>query len=96
MSTSCQTGSQVIRAFSDVEKPFLFSDLSAFDIEKPCFFPDLAVKAAKSVKKSFQRQRRLGLAAGSISFIDTAAGGIATSLLIHHHVFRHFHKVNSL
>ena len=54
MSTSCQTDSRVIRAFSDVEKPFLFSDLSAFDIEKPCLFPDLAVKAAKSEnKKSF-------------------------------------------
>ena len=28
MSTSCQPGSRVIRAFSDVEKPFLFSDLA--------------------------------------------------------------------
>ena len=27
MSASCQPGSRVIRAFSDVEKPFLFSDL---------------------------------------------------------------------
>ena len=51
MSTSCQPGSRVIRAFSDGEKPLLF--------------PDLAVKAAKSEnKKGFQRQRRLGLAAG--------------------------------
>ena len=37
MSTSCQPGSRVIRAFSDVEMPFLFSDL--------------AVKAAKSENK---------------------------------------------
>ena len=34
MSTSCQQGSRAFRTFSDVEKPFLFSDL--------------AVKAAKS------------------------------------------------
>ena len=37
MSTSCQPGSRVIRAFSDVEKPFLFSVL--------------VVKAAKSENK---------------------------------------------
>ena len=37
MSTSCQQGGQVIRSFSDVEKPFLFSDL--------------AVEAAKSKNK---------------------------------------------
>ena len=37
MSTSCQPGSRVVRAFSDVEKPFLFSDL--------------AVKAPKSENK---------------------------------------------
>ena len=37
MSTSFQPGSRVIRAFSDVEKPFLFFDL--------------AVKAAKSENK---------------------------------------------
>ena len=37
MSTSCQAGSQVIQAFFDVEKPFLFSDL--------------AVKATKSETK---------------------------------------------
>ena len=36
MSTSFQPGSQIIRAFSDVGKPFAFSDLS--------------VKAAKSEK----------------------------------------------
>ena len=29
MSTSCHPGSWVIRAFSDVGKPFLFSDLAA-------------------------------------------------------------------
>ena len=29
LSTSFQPGSRVIRAFSDVEKPFLFSDLAA-------------------------------------------------------------------
>ena len=29
MSTSCQPSSRVIRAFSDIEKPFLFSDLAA-------------------------------------------------------------------
>ena len=29
ISTSCQPGSRVIRAFSKVEKPFLFSDLAA-------------------------------------------------------------------
>ena len=28
ISASCQPGSWVIRAFSDVEKPFLFSDLA--------------------------------------------------------------------
>ena len=28
MSTSCQSGSRVIRAYSDVEKPFIFSDLA--------------------------------------------------------------------
>ena len=28
MSTSCQPGSQLIRAFSDVQKPFIFSDLT--------------------------------------------------------------------
>ena len=28
MSTSCQPGSRVVRAFSDVEKTFLFSDLA--------------------------------------------------------------------
>ena len=38
MSTSCQPGIQVIRAFSDGEKPFLFSDF--------------AVKAAKSENKN--------------------------------------------
>ena len=37
ISTSCQPGSWVIRAFSDVEKPFLFSDL--------------AIKTAKSENK---------------------------------------------
>ena len=37
MSTSCQPGSRVNRAFSGVKKPFLFSDL--------------AVKAAKSENK---------------------------------------------
>ena len=43
MSTSCQPSSLIIQAFSDVEKPFSFSDL--------------AVKAAKSEKeKAFQRQ----------------------------------------
>ena len=51
MSISCQPDGQVIQAFSDIEKPFLFSDL--------------AVKAAKSEnkKKAFQHQRKLGLAA---------------------------------
>ena len=29
MSTSCQPGSRVIRAFSDAKTPFLFSDLVA-------------------------------------------------------------------
>ena len=43
-----------------------------------CLFARLPAKAAKSEKKSFQRQRRLGLAAGKF-FIDTATGGIATS-----------------
>ena len=37
MSSSCQLGSRVIRAFSDVEKPF--------------FISDLAVSAAKSENK---------------------------------------------
>ena len=79
MSASCQPGSRVIRAFSDVEKPFFL-------------FSDLAVKAANSenkkgfqlpnqkIKNAFQRQKRHGLAAGYISFNDAAAGGIATSL----------------
>ena len=53
ISTSCQPGSQVIRALSDVEKSF---------------FSDLAVKAVKAanqkIKKAFQRQGRLGFAAG--------------------------------
>ena len=57
------SSSRAIRAFSEVEKPFLF--------------PDLAVKAAnlgnkkafniltaKSENKAFQHQRRPGLAAG--------------------------------
>ena len=51
MSALCQPGSRVIRAFSDVEWPFLFSVL--------------AVKAAKpEIKKAFHRQRRPGLVAG--------------------------------
>ena len=33
ISTSCQPGSWVIRDFSDVEKPFLFSDLAALTRE---------------------------------------------------------------
>ena len=66
MSTSCQPGSRVIGAFPDVEKPFLFSDL--------------AVKAAKQkINKTFQHQRRLGLAARIINFIHSVAGGIATT-----------------
>ena len=41
MSTSCQPGSRVI---SEVEKPFLFSDLVAVsDVEKPFLFSDSAV-----------------------------------------------------
>ena len=47
MSPLCLPGSWVIRAFPDVEKPFLVSNL-----------------ADKRIKKAFQRQRRLGLAAG--------------------------------
>ena len=67
-------GSCLIRAFSDVEKPFLISDLAvkaaksenkrkAFQRQKPYLISDLAVKAAKSEnkRKAFQRQRRLGL-----------------------------------
>ena len=47
MSTSCQPGSRVIRAFSDVEK--LFFPL----------FSDLAVKAAKStIKKGFSMSEK--------------------------------------
>ena len=47
-----------MRAFSDVEKPFLFSDLAAkrafSDVEKLLLFSDLAVLTAKSEnKKSF-------------------------------------------
>ena len=47
MSTSGQQGSRIIRTFSDVETPFLFSDL--------------AVEAAKSENKRgvFQRHKRL-------------------------------------
>ena len=33
MPASCQTGSRVIPAFSDAEKPFLFSDLAALTTE---------------------------------------------------------------
>ena len=52
MSTSCQPGSQVIRALSNVKNLFLFSDL--------------AVKTAKSKnKKAFSTSEKgLGLAAG--------------------------------
>ena len=53
MSISCQPGSRVIRAFSDVEKYI--------------FFSGLAVKVAKlenKKKTTFQHQGRLGLAAG--------------------------------
>ena len=65
MSTSCPKGSWIIRAFFDVKKHFVFSDL--------------VVKDAKSeIKVAFQRQRRIGLSAGKISLIDTAAGGKAT------------------
>ena len=54
MSTSYQPGSRVIRAFSDSQT-----------LKSIFFISDLAVKAAKSeMKKAFQRQRRLGLAAG--------------------------------
>ena len=41
-----------IRAFSDVEKPFNFSDLVALKRLKP---PN------QKINKAFQRQRRLGL-----------------------------------
>ena len=33
MSTSCQPGSRVILAFTDVEKPFLFSDSVVKDVK---------------------------------------------------------------
>ena len=53
MSTSCQPGSRVIRAFLGVDKPFfLFSDLAAFTANP------------ENKQKAFHRQRRLGLAAG--------------------------------
>ena len=47
MSVSCQPGSRVIRAFSDVEKPFLFADF--------------AVEAAKirKQKNTFQSEKAL-------------------------------------
>ena len=45
MSTLYQTGSRVIRALSDVEKPFF---IFGFGGEKPLLFSGLAVKAAKS------------------------------------------------
>ena len=70
MSRLCQPGSQVIRAFSDVEMPCLFSDLvvkAAKSENKKGFHRQrrLGAEAAKSeYKKVFQRQRRLGLAAG--------------------------------
>ena len=48
MSISCQPGSQVIRAFSDIEKPFLFSDLAAL------------IAKSENKKKAFKHQRRLG------------------------------------
>ena len=67
MSTSCQPGSRVIGAFPDVEKPFLFSDLA---VVKP---PN------QKINKTFQHQRRLGLAARIINFIHLVAGGIATT-----------------
>ena len=62
MSTSCQLGIREIRAFSDIEKPLLYSDL--------------AVKAVKSEnnKKAFQRQRMLGLAATYIRILSRPPG----------------------
>ena len=68
-STSCQQSSRVVRAFSDVEKPFLFSDL--------------AVKAAKSENiKVFSMSEKARISSRVNSYIDKAAGGIATSFLL--------------
>ena len=59
---------QVIRAFSGVEKPFLFSDL--------------AVKAAESENKNkvFSTSEKAWISSRVNKFIGTAAGGISTSL----------------
>ena len=66
VSTSCQPGSRVIRAFSDIEKIFLFSGL--------------AVKDAKSENtKGFSTSEKTWISSRVNNFIDTAAGEKATS-----------------
>ena len=68
MSTSCQLGIREIRAFSDIEKPLLYSDL--------------AVKAVKSEnkKKGFSTSENARISSRLYKNIVTAAGRIATSL----------------
>ena len=65
----------------------MVSDLAFFEKKKKkkkkktfFFFLILRLKPPnQKIKKALQRQRRLGLATWYASFIDTAAGGIATS-----------------
>ena len=62
MSTSCQQGSRLIRAFSGVEKRFSVSDLT--------------VKAVKSEnKKDFSTSEKVRISNRVNKFIGTAAGG---------------------
>ena len=81
-STSFQPGSRVIRACSDVARPFLFSNFAA-----------LTAKSQNIKKKPFQRQGRLGLTAGVISDVDKAAGEIATSFQHHFGRSRRFSRL---
>ena len=59
MSTSCQPGSRVIRAFSDVEKTFLFSDLAATKSEnKKVFSTSQKARLISRVNKFYGHGRR--------------------------------------
>ena len=67
MSTSCQSGSRVIPAFSGVEKPCLISDQAV-----------IATKSENKIGFSTSKKARISCRVNKI-FIDTAARGIATS-----------------
>ena len=66
MSASCQPGSRVIRAFSDVEQLF--------------YFLIWRLKPPKQKIKGFSTSKKARISS-RVSFIDTAAGGIVTSLI---------------